>query len=301
MAAASHGLARVDRRAWATCRHHRPLDIKGPNLIKGVHLEGLRVMGDPQEHALRYYEEGADELLYMDIVASLYERNNLSDIIRRAADGRVHARSPWAAASARVDDARQLLALRAPTRWRSTRLPIAPAGADHRDCTTLRLAGNGALDRGEAARSPGAGRRTPTTAASTRACDVVDWARRGRGARRRRDPADLGRPRGHRKGFDLDLIRTVSAAVRSRSSRAAARHGRHLFEAAAARRTPSRWPISSTARNAAGGHPQRGRSSRACPARKGACTDGSQRFSTTAMGNLLQRRPRVSKRSRPRT
>ena len=59
------------------------LDIKGPNLIKGIHLEGLRVIGDPQEYARRYYEQGADELLYMDSVASLYGRNNLSDIIKR--------------------------------------------------------------------------------------------------------------------------------------------------------------------------------------------------------------------------
>ena len=50
------------------------LDIKGPNLIKGIHLEGLRVIGDPQTFARRYYEAGADELLYMDIVASLYGR-----------------------------------------------------------------------------------------------------------------------------------------------------------------------------------------------------------------------------------
>jgi cyclase len=62
------------------------LDIKGPNLIKGVQLEGLRVVGDPHAHAVRYYQEGADELLFIDIVASLYQRNNLSDIIRRAAD-----------------------------------------------------------------------------------------------------------------------------------------------------------------------------------------------------------------------
>jgi imidazole glycerol-phosphate synthase subunit HisF len=61
------------------------LDIKGPNLIKGVHLEGLRVIGDPQEHARKYYEQGADELLYIDIVASLYGRNKLTDIVRRAA------------------------------------------------------------------------------------------------------------------------------------------------------------------------------------------------------------------------
>ncbi len=61
------------------------LDIKGKNLIKGVHLEGLRVIGDPQEHAVKYYEAGADELIYMDVVASLYGRNNLSELISRTA------------------------------------------------------------------------------------------------------------------------------------------------------------------------------------------------------------------------
>jgi cyclase len=60
------------------------LDIKGPNLIKGIHLEGLRVMGSPNEHALRYYRQGADELIYMDCVASLYGRNHLGDIVRAA-------------------------------------------------------------------------------------------------------------------------------------------------------------------------------------------------------------------------
>lgn len=61
------------------------LDIKGPNLVKGIHLEGLRVLGDPSAFAYHYYEEGADELFYMDVVASLYERNSLSDIIQKTA------------------------------------------------------------------------------------------------------------------------------------------------------------------------------------------------------------------------
>jgi cyclase len=59
------------------------LEIKGPNLVKGIHLEGLRVLGQPQDFARYYYEQGADELLYMDVVASLYERNSLLDIIER--------------------------------------------------------------------------------------------------------------------------------------------------------------------------------------------------------------------------
>jgi len=61
------------------------LDIKGPNLVKGIHLEGLRVLGKPEEFARYYYENGADELIYMDIVASLYNRNSLKEIISRTA------------------------------------------------------------------------------------------------------------------------------------------------------------------------------------------------------------------------
>ena len=61
------------------------LDIKGPNLVKGIHLEGLRVLGKPADFAKFYYDEGADELLFMDVVASLYERNSLHDIISETA------------------------------------------------------------------------------------------------------------------------------------------------------------------------------------------------------------------------
>jgi len=61
------------------------LDIKGPNVVKGIHLEGLRVMGKPEHFARLYYEDGADELLYMDAVASLYGRNSLTDIVSRTA------------------------------------------------------------------------------------------------------------------------------------------------------------------------------------------------------------------------
>jgi cyclase len=61
------------------------LDIKGPNLVKGVRLEGLRVLGKPEQFARYYYETGADELLYIDAVASLYGRNSLLEIVERTA------------------------------------------------------------------------------------------------------------------------------------------------------------------------------------------------------------------------
>jgi cyclase len=61
------------------------LDIKGPNLVKGIHLEGLRALGQPSDFAKFYYEQGADEILFMDVVASLYERNSLHEIISETA------------------------------------------------------------------------------------------------------------------------------------------------------------------------------------------------------------------------
>lgn len=62
------------------------LDIKGPNLVKGIHFEGLRVLGKPELFARQYYQDGADELIYMDAVASLYGRNSLLEIVKRTAD-----------------------------------------------------------------------------------------------------------------------------------------------------------------------------------------------------------------------
>lgn len=62
------------------------LDIKGPNVVKGVHTEGLRVVGSPESLAKHYYEEGADEILYMDIVASLYGRSLDLELVKTVAN-----------------------------------------------------------------------------------------------------------------------------------------------------------------------------------------------------------------------
>ena len=60
------------------------LDIKNNNLIKGINLEGLKIVGSPNTFAKKYYDEGIDELIFMDSVASLYGRNNLYEIIYEA-------------------------------------------------------------------------------------------------------------------------------------------------------------------------------------------------------------------------
>ena len=53
--------------------------------MKGIHLEGLRVLGKPEDFAQLYYEQGADELIFQDTVASLYQRNNIIEIVIRTA------------------------------------------------------------------------------------------------------------------------------------------------------------------------------------------------------------------------
>ena len=60
------------------------LDIKNEHVIKGIHLEGLRKVGDPNILARRYYEQGIEEIVFMDAVASLYDRNNLFHIVEGA-------------------------------------------------------------------------------------------------------------------------------------------------------------------------------------------------------------------------
>ncbi len=52
-------------------------------MVKGIHFEGLRVLGKPEDFARYYYESGADELIYVDTVASLYGRNSLLEIIEK--------------------------------------------------------------------------------------------------------------------------------------------------------------------------------------------------------------------------
>ena len=72
------------KRAMRNLRIIARLDVKAPNLVKGVQLEGLRKLGDPNRFASKYYEDGIDEIYYEDIVASLYGRNSLSQVIEEA-------------------------------------------------------------------------------------------------------------------------------------------------------------------------------------------------------------------------
>ena len=61
------------------------LDIKNGLLIKGINLEGLRILGSPYDYAKSYYNQGADEIIYLDNVATLYGTNNIKKFVRETA------------------------------------------------------------------------------------------------------------------------------------------------------------------------------------------------------------------------
>ena len=71
------------------------IDVKNEFVIKGIHLEGLRKVGDPNELAKDYYEAGVDEILFMDAVASLYQRNNLYHILEKTCTESFHSHYDW--------------------------------------------------------------------------------------------------------------------------------------------------------------------------------------------------------------
>jgi imidazole glycerol-phosphate synthase subunit HisF len=186
------------------------LDVKGPNLIKGIHLEGLRVIGDPQVYATRYYEQGADELLYIDIVASLYGRNSLGDIVARAARD-VFVPLTVGGGLRSIDDVRAML------RAGADKVAVNTAAIRRPELVTeiAERFGSQCMVLGIEAKRSGPGKWEAFTdnGREYTGLDVVEWARRG---------AELGAGEilltsvdreGTRKGLDTELIEAVSSAV----------------------------------------------------------------------------------------
>lgn len=186
------------------------LDVKGKNLIKGVHLEGLRKVGDPQEFAQRYYEEGIDEIIYMDVVASLYGRNNLTEIVSRTAE-QVFIPITVGGGVRSIEDVRTLLrsgADKVAINTAATKKPeILSELADHfgSQCIVLSIEAKKKADDSWEVYTDNGREKTGQ--------DVIEWAIRG---------AELGAgeilltsvdQEGTCKGFDVDLVHSVSTAV----------------------------------------------------------------------------------------
>jgi imidazole glycerol-phosphate synthase subunit HisF len=186
------------------------LDIKGPNLIKGVHLEGLRVVGDPQEYARRYYQQGADELIYIDIVASLYGRSKLTEIVRRTAHD-VFVPLTVGGGVRSTDDVRDLL------RAGADKVAINTAAVRRPELITevARRFGSQCMVLSIEAKQQAPGRWEVFTDCGRErsGVDAVEWARRG---------VRLGAGEilltsidreGTRKGFDVELTKAISRTV----------------------------------------------------------------------------------------
>lgn len=186
------------------------LDIKGPNLIKGIHLEGLRVIGSPQEHAQRYYEQGADELIYMDSVASLYGRNNLSDIVQSAARD-LFVPMTVGGGIRSVDDARHLL------RCGADKIAVNTAAVAQPGLITdiARRFGSQCMVLSIEAKQVGNGRWEAYTdnGRERTGLDVVEWAKKGVGLGAGEILLTSVDREGTRKGFDVDLVKAVTAEV----------------------------------------------------------------------------------------
>jgi cyclase len=185
------------------------LDVKGPDVIKGVHLEGLRKMGDPQEIAQRYYQDGVDEIIYMDVVASLYGRNNLTDIVRRTAEN-VFIPITVGGGIRSIDDARVLL------RSGADKVAINTA-ATQRPETITELAecfGSQCIVLSiEAKRNHDSWEVYTDNGREKSGRDVLEWAMRGEALGAGEILLTSIDQEGTCKGFDLDLIQTVSEAV----------------------------------------------------------------------------------------
>lgn len=186
------------------------LDVKGENLIKGIHLEGLRVIGNPRLFARKYYESGADEILYLDIVASLYGRSNLLDIVRNTAED-VFIPITVGGGVRSVDDAKDLL------RAGADKIAINTAAVKNPEligqvskkfgsqCMVLSVeAKRVESDRWEVYTDCGRERT---------GVDVVEWCQRG---------VELGAgeilltsidQEGTRSGFDVSLLKAVESTV----------------------------------------------------------------------------------------
>lgn len=186
------------------------LDIKGPNLVKGIHFEGLRVLGKPERFARHYYQTGADELIYMDAVASLYGRNSLLDIVRRTAD-EVFIPLAVGGGLRSVEDIRKVL------RAGADKVSLNTAAIQRPDLireASRAFGSSTILISIEAMRKPDGSYEAYTDfGRQATGINALDWARKA---------VDLGAGEiavtsidrdGTGQGYDLELTRTISDAV----------------------------------------------------------------------------------------
>lgn len=186
------------------------LDVKGENLIKGINLEGLRVIGAPNEHAFLYYQQGIDELIYMDCVASLYGRNHLGDLVRSAAEN-IFVPMTVGGGVRSVGDATQIL------RAGADKVAINTAAvANPRLITEVaRQFGSQCMVLSIEAKQVGKEHWEVFTdnGRERTGIDVIDWVKRGVAMGAGEILLTSVDREGTRKGFDIALLKAVTSEV----------------------------------------------------------------------------------------
>jgi cyclase len=186
------------------------LDVKGAHLIKGVHLEGVRKLGDPQTFAQAYYRDGIDEIIYIDAVASLYGRNNLTDIVCHTAE-EVFIPITVGGGVRSIDDASLLLRSGADKIAVNTAATQSPhliselAEKFGSQCVVLSIQAK--------RRSGGGWEAYADLGREHTGLDVVEWAQKGQELGAGEILITSVDQEGTREGFDIELVKNISAAV----------------------------------------------------------------------------------------
>jgi len=168
-------------------------------------------MGDPNEFALRYYHQGADELIFMDIVASLYGRNNLSKIIKKVTNN-IFIPITVGGGIRSIDDATEILRSGADKVAINTAAVLNPNLISNisqkfgNQCVVLSIEAKKINQNSWQVYTHSGRERTDL--------NVVDWAVQGVSKGAGEILVTSVDREGTRKGFDVELVKAISSVVR---------------------------------------------------------------------------------------
>jgi len=189
------------------------LDVKNGRVVKGKSFVELRDAGDPVELASFYYKEGADELVFLDIMATPEGHDTIVDVVERISE-KVFIPLTVGGGLRSIDDMRRILLAGADKVSVNTAAVLNPslitesAAKFGSQCIVVAI---------DAKRVGGSGRSkwevyTHSGQQST-AIDALDWARQAVGLGAGELLLTSMDADGHRAGYDTELTRTISEAV----------------------------------------------------------------------------------------
>src|SRR5256712_6023213 len=187
------------------------LDVNNGRVVKGIHFVNLRDAGDPVECGLRYSAEGADELVFLDITASSDRRNIVAEMVRRVADS-INIPFTVGGGLRNVNDIQEILRSGADKVSLNTSAVADPSivqkSAERFGSQCIVVAIDARRENGNGAKVYTHGGRERTER------DAVEWARLVAGLGAGEILLTSMDRDGTKSGYDLDLTRRVSEAVR---------------------------------------------------------------------------------------